>query len=43
MYGKNGYQLGGTVAPQAEMDDGLETVLMVRVTGEKAGFVPCEE
>jgi hypothetical protein len=35
--------LGGTVAPQEEMGDGLETVPTVCVTGEEAGFVLCEE
>ena len=43
MYGKDGYQLSGTVAPQEEMGDGLEAVPTVYVTGEEAGFVLCEE
>ena len=43
MYGQDGYQLSGTVALQEEMGDGLETVPAVCVTGEKAGFVLCEE
>ena len=43
MYGKDGYQLSGTVAPQEKMGDGLETVPTVCVTGEKAGFVLCDE
>jgi hypothetical protein len=33
----------GTVAPQEEMGDGLEIAPTICVTGEKAGFVLCEE
>jgi len=43
VYGKDGYKLSGTVAPQEEMGDGLEAVPTVCVAGEKVGFVPCEE
>jgi len=32
-----------TVSSVEEMGDGLETVPTVCVTGEKAGFVLCEE
>jgi hypothetical protein len=43
VYGNDGYQLSGTIAPQEEMGDDLETVPTVCVTGEEAGFVLCEE
>ena len=43
MYGKDGYQLSGTVAPQEEMGDGLGTMPTIYATGEKVGFVLCEE
>jgi hypothetical protein len=32
-----------TVISLEEMGDGLETALMIRVTGEKAGSMLCEE
>jgi len=43
VYDTSGDQLSGTVAPQEKMGDGLETVPTVCVTGEKAGFVLCDE